>query len=82
MQQMSFVVFINSVAMLAMAGLMALTALIFPSTAAVFSEAFVLTGLLGGAAALAGARSSHHMAPVHGFLLTATVWMTAAICGA
>ncbi|WP_229861813.1 TrkH family potassium uptake protein [Pseudodonghicola xiamenensis] len=82
MQRMSFVVFINSVAMLAMAGLMALTALIFPSTAGVFGESFVLTGLLGGAAALAGARSSHDMAPAHGFLLTASVWMTAALCGA
>ncbi|MGD9862766.1 MAG: TrkH family potassium uptake protein [Pseudodonghicola sp.] len=79
---MSFVIFINSVAMLAMAGLMALTALLFPATAPAFGEAFVLTGMLGGAVAIAGAQPHDDLRPSHGFLLTASVWMTAALCGA
>ena len=79
---MSFVIFINSVAMLAMSALMALTAALFPDTGAVFGESFILTGLLGGVSALASARKSHDLEPVHGFLLTASVWMTAALCGA
>ncbi|MDK3017473.1 TrkH family potassium uptake protein [Pseudodonghicola flavimaris] len=79
---MSFVVFINSVAMLAMSGLMALTALLFADSTPVFVEAFILCGLLGGAVALAGARSQHDLEPQHVFLVTASVWMTAALCGA
>lgn len=79
---MTFVAFINGIVMVAMAALMGLNAILFPETAPVFAKAFVLTGLLGVLVAIASAHPHGTLRPSHGFLLTASVWMTASVCGA
>lgn len=79
---MAIVAFINGIAMVAMAALMGLDAILFPDTGADFAEAFALTGLVGALIAIASAHPRGQLRRSHGFLLTASVWMTAALCGA
>nr|WP_319247544.1 TrkH family potassium uptake protein [uncultured Celeribacter sp.] len=79
---MSFVVFINGLVMVFFAALMGLVALLFPDTAKIFEEAGFLFGFLGGALALSATPRTEGLRPLHTFLLTSSVWMVAAICGA
>ncbi|SFK03325.1 TrkH family potassium uptake protein [Celeribacter neptunius] len=79
---MSFVIFINGLVMVFFAALMAAIALIFPETAGMFEESALLTGFLGGALALASSPRTEALLPLHTFLLTSSVWMVAALCGA
>ncbi len=79
---MNFVAFINGIVMMAISALMALTAVLFPTTAHEFTEAFVLTGFLGAVVTLAAADPAPELRPRHIFPLTASVWLVAALCGA
>ncbi len=79
---MSFVIFINGLVMLFFALLMGVIALIYPGTQGVFEEAAFATGFLGGALALAATPRTDGLRPLHTFLLTSSVWMVAALCGA
>ncbi len=79
---MSFVVFINGLVLMFFAGLMALDALLFPGTAGPFATAAVLVGLAGAAMSLATSSRAAKLHRLHTFLLTSTVWLTAALAGA
>jgi len=79
---MVFVAFINGIVMIAISGLMGLTALLFADTARDFAESFVLTGFIGVVIALASAQPHPELRPRHIFPLTASVWLVAALCGA
>ncbi|WP_071674531.1 TrkH family potassium uptake protein [Nioella nitratireducens] len=81
---MNFVVLINGLTMLFFAALMGVDAALFPATGEEFGLSAVLVGLTGAALSLAGGTSTdtaglHRM---HTFLLTSSVWMTAALAGA
>ena len=79
---MSFVIFINGLVMVFFAALMGVVALAFPDTASVFEESAFFFGFLGGALALASSPRTEDLRPLHTFLLTSSVWMVAALCGA
>lgn len=79
---MSFVIFINGVVMVFFAALMGMVALIFPDTSTIFEESALTVGFLGGALALAASPRTEALLPLHTFLLTSSVWMVAALCGA
>ncbi len=79
---MQFVFLINGFVLLALAVLMGIVALIFPQTSGIFWVGFLLTGLVGGLIAISNARPDLKIRASHSFLLTTTIWMTAAIAGA
>lgn len=79
---MSFVIFINGLVMVFFAALMGVVALIFPDTSMMFEEVALLSGFMGGALALVSSPSTESLRPLHTFLLTSSVWMVAALCGA
>ncbi len=79
---MSFTVFVNGVVILFMAALMAINALIFPDSADVFFLSFGLAGTFGLLLTIATARPFTGMPRVYTFLLTVSVWLSAALAGA
>ncbi|MFV0473584.1 MAG: TrkH family potassium uptake protein [Pikeienuella sp.] len=79
---MRFVVFINGVTLIFAAGLMALTALFFRDEAGIFGMSGLLTGALGLLLAFATRGSGADLRREQAFLLTSTVWLTAALAGA
>jgi trk system potassium uptake protein TrkH len=79
---MSFVVFINGLVMVFFAALMGVVALLFPDTSNLFEVPALLFGFLGGALALASSPDVTELRPLHTFLMTSSVWMVAALCGA
>lgn len=79
---MNFIVFVNGVVLVFMAVLMGLDALIFHSTAAIFGEAGMLTGTFGLLLMIASSASFDGMRRLHAYLLTTSVWLTAALAGA
>ncbi|QIE57320.1 TrkH family potassium uptake protein [Pikeienuella piscinae] len=79
---MPFVVFVNGVTLIFAAALMGLTALIFPQDAYVFGMSAFLTATFGLLITLATAKAPPTTGRVHGFLLTTSVWLTAALAGA
>ncbi len=79
---MKFVVMLNGVACLVMGILMGVVSILFPRTADVFGESFVIVGFVGGLIVAVNSRPGRALRPLHGFLLTASVWMTAALAGA
>lgn len=79
---MSFVIFVNGVALIFAAALMGLTALLFPKDAYVFGMSAFMTAAFGLLITLATARATPDLRRVQGFLLTASVWLTAALAGA
>ncbi|MFK5998901.1 MAG: TrkH family potassium uptake protein [Rhodobacterales bacterium] len=79
---MQFVFLINGFVLLALAVLMAIVALIFPQTSEIFWVGFMLTGLVGALVSISNARPDLKIRAPHSFLLTTTIWMTAAIAGA
>ncbi len=80
---MRLVIFVNGMVVLFVAALMAVDAAIFPATAPVFIPAAAISGLTGGLIALAvqGDRRREFRRS-HTFLLTSTVWLSAAAAGA
>lgn len=80
--RMSFVFFINGLVMVFFAALMGVVALLFPDTSKMFGEAALLTGFMGGTLAMASSPRTEGLRPLHTFLLTSSVWMVAALCGA
>ncbi len=81
---MSFVVLINGLTMLFFAALMGVDAVLFPETGEVFGISALLVGLTGAALSLAGSTSTESSAlhRMHTFMLTSSVWLTAAAAGA
>ncbi|MBE9639162.1 TrkH family potassium uptake protein [Salipiger mangrovisoli] len=79
---MNFVVFINGLVLVFFAALMVIDALIFPDTAKVFALSGALLGTLGAMVSVASSSSFLGLGRLHTFLLTSSVWMTAAIAGA
>ncbi len=80
---MQLVLFVNGMIVLVVAALMGLDALLFRDTSGIFFEAAAMTGLLGGLITLAvrgGDMASFRRA--HTFLLTSSVWLSAAAAGA
>lgn len=80
---MQFVIFVNGIVILFCAGLMGLDALAFPDTAAVFGISFILAAAFGLSITLAVSKTlGGDLTRAHTFLLTSTVWFSAAMAGA
>ena len=79
---MNFVIFVNGVALLFSAALMLLDALIFPDTARIFAESALFTGFPGILLAICASATFTGLQRLHGFLLTSSIWVTAALAGA
>jgi trk/ktr system potassium uptake protein len=79
---MNVVIFVNGVVILFTAALMAVDALIFPATSSRFFEAAALAGSVGMFLIIATRGALAGFERLHAFLLTTSVWLTAAIAGA
>lgn len=79
---MSFVFFVNGLTLVFAALLMAVDAALFPETEGDFAIASLTTGTLGLLIAIAASSSLTAMRRSHTFLLTTSVWVTAALAGA
>ncbi len=79
---MKFVIFVNGTLLLALAAIMGVIALLFRDTMLIFGQAGFFVGLVGGLVMIANGYPDRGPRPIHGFLLTSSVWMTAAIAGA
>ncbi len=79
---MNIIVFVNGVVLLFLALLMGVDALLFSDTAAIFGEAAMLTGTFGLLLMIASSASFDGMRRLHAYLLTTSVWLTAALAGA
>jgi len=79
---MGFVVFINGLVLIFFALLMALDTLIFADTAGVFGISALLVGIAGLLLSIASSGSASRLNRLHGFLLTSSVWLAAAVAGA
>jgi len=78
---MRLIIFINASILVLGACLMALDALFFRETAGLFAEAALMTGALGLMLGVASWSSTPEIATRETFLLTASVWITAALFG-
>lgn len=78
---MQFVVFANGIVLCFSALLMAMVALLFPATADAFGAAALLSGALGLMLAAATSSSFAGFRRLHTFILTSSVWLTAALAG-
>ncbi|MWD26149.1 potassium transporter TrkH [Aquicoccus sp. SCR17] len=78
---MNFVFFINGLVLLFFALLMVLDALFFGETGYFFLISALFAGLTGGAISLASSSSTLGLHRLHTFLLTSSVWITAAVAG-
>ncbi|WP_138469281.1 TrkH family potassium uptake protein [Poseidonocella sp. HB161398] len=79
---MWYVIFVNGLVLQFFAALMALDALVFHGTSASFGLAAIVTGTIGGLVSLATASSPDDLRRPHIFLLTTSVWTSAALAGA
>jgi len=79
---MNFVIFVNGIVILFSAVLMGIDALVFPETSDVFGLSFVLAGTLGTFLTIAASSSFAGLHRIHTFVLTSSVWLTAAVIGA
>ncbi|MGB8621525.1 MAG: TrkH family potassium uptake protein [Paracoccaceae bacterium] len=79
---MNFVFFTNGLVLIFFAALMGGDALIFHETATVFGFSAMLVGLIGTALSLASSSSFLGLHRLHTFILTTSVWLTAAVAGA
>ena len=79
---MGFVVFVNSIVMMFAGGLMLLDAVVFPGTFGTFLMSGFLTLVAGACLALGSSSELAGFRRPHTFLLTGSVWMTAAVTGA
>ncbi len=79
---MNFVMFANGAVLVFFAALMALNALVFPDTSANFLSAAVVAFVVGASVCLSVLSRVGDFTKRHTFLLTATVWLMAALAGA
>lgn len=79
---MSFVIFVNGLVLSVFAVLMGIDALLFHETGPAFGSAALLTGALGIALSISASSRLSGVHRLHGFVLTSSVWLTAAIAGA
>lgn len=79
---MNFVVFLNGLVLMFFSALMLLNAVIFAETRATFFMSAVLTGLVGALLSIASANAPRDLHRLHTFVLTSTVWISAAVAGA
>lgn len=79
---MGFVLFVNGLALAALGVAMAAVGLLFAGTRAEFLAAGLASTLLGTLLCLAVGPRMHSFHRLHGFLLTASVWLTATLAGA
>ena len=79
---MSFVSFVNGCVLVLLAAMTGCVAAIYPETRGVFLEATIMLGLAGGLIALASSSQFRRLMIPHTFILTASVWLTAAVGGA
>ncbi len=79
---MNFIVFVNGVVLFFLAALMGLDALLFHGTADIFGQAAIVTGTFGLLLMIASSASFDGMRRIHAYLLTTSVWLTAALAGA
>lgn len=79
---MSTVLLINALTALFEALLMLIDAALFPATSAIFVESAAMTATMGGVVFLIASSQNDRFSRLYGFLLTSTVWLTAAAAGA
>ncbi|WP_353473140.1 TrkH family potassium uptake protein [Salipiger sp. H15] len=79
---MSFIYFINGLVCLFFAVLMVPVAILFPDTGATFVMSAALVGMVGGGVSLSTWSDFQEQNRLLGFLLTSSVWVTAAVAGA
>lgn len=79
---MNVVVLINGAVILFTAALMAVDALVFRETAAVFSTGAILAGATGLFLVIVARGAHSRFDRRHGFILTVSVWLAAALAGA
>ena len=79
---MNFVFFVNGMVLMFMAALMVVCGLLFAGTAGVFAQSALLVGIVGLGLALSSSARIGPIRNTHAFLLTASVWITAALAGA
>ena len=79
---MSFLVFVNSLVLIFAGVLMMLDAIVFPTTLATFLSAGFVSTVVGICMAISSSSDLEGFGRLHTFLLTASVWMTAAVVGA
>ena len=79
---MSFVVFVNGLLLLGLGTLMLGNSVFFVATRQVFFEAGVLSVFAGTCLVLSTSSSIKGLHRLHTFVLTASVWLTAAAAGA
>ncbi|MTJ05738.1 MAG: TrkH family potassium uptake protein [Sediminimonas qiaohouensis] len=79
---MNFVVFVNGLILLFMAGLMLINAVIFPATSEEFGTSALITGMVGTALTITTRSAFTGLRRLQTFLLTSSVWLTAALAGA
>lgn len=78
----SLVVFANGMLLAGLSLVMMLLGLIFPDTREAFLAAGALGGTVGGLTVLAVAHQLGEFRPLHGFVLTSSIWITGAAAGA
>lgn len=79
---MSFVFFVNGLVLVFLALIATGIALVFPGTRALFGETAILLGLAGALVAIASSSRLEDLSKRHAFILTGSVWITAAAGGA
>lgn len=79
---MNVVIFINGAVVVFSAALMGMDALMYPATAPVFAAAAAVLGSVGVFVLIATRGALDDFRRLHGFLLTASVWLVAAAAGA
>lgn len=78
---MHFVIFINGAVLIFFGGAMGLDAILFQSTNRIFLLGGLLTAFAGSMLTLAARQSQVQMARLDAFVMTSSVWMTAAVAG-
>ena len=79
---MGFVIFVNGLVLLFFAALMLVDGVLFNATGPVFVEGATLAGFVGAGLCLAAWNRISGLRRVHAFVITSTVWITAAVAGA
>lgn len=78
---MSFVYFVNGLVLVFLSVIAAGIALIFPETRGLFGETAIILGLTGALVAIASSSRLEDLSKRHAFILTGSVWITAAAAG-
>ena len=78
---MSFIHFVNGLVLLLLASIATGLALVFPGTRGLFAETALILGISGGLVAIASSARLEDLSRRHAFILTGSVWVTAAAAG-